>query len=174
MDWNRTTYSHVLAAADSDSLEIERLMHPPPLTRPWHIELMHAVLENAITEADLKWINLEDEGHIFSFRSCCETLGIDADAARAALNAKIEIKKPLRKKKQPRSELIKEIVDVPGITYTHAYNECPVGLGVSFCTECRQRYNYRYNSLHPRGIRMRRHRLRQMARINEVACETWG
>ena len=174
MEWNRSTFSHCLAVADNDSLEVERLMHPPALTRPWHLELMSAVLEHAITDRDLKWINREDEGHIFSFRSCCEALGIDAEAARAALNAKIEVKKPVVKKKQPRSALAREIADVPGCEYTHTYDQCPPGVSVSKCPECRQRYNYRYTQLWRRGVRMRRRRFAQAVRSGEVSHETRG
>jgi hypothetical protein len=50
---------------------------------PFELALMAAALRWAIFERDTAWIN-SDEEHVFSFRNCCESLGIDHLAARKA------------------------------------------------------------------------------------------
>jgi hypothetical protein len=57
---------------------------------PSELSLMAAVLSFAIYEKDLEWINGDDYSeHPFSFRNCCEYLGIDHLAARKVLNQRL-------------------------------------------------------------------------------------
>lgn len=138
---------------DGDSVQVDALVYPPRKSLPWHLELFWAVLDNAMTESDIDWINTESD-HIFSFRNCCEALGIDVQAARKALNGRLKIAKP-HKKKLRWGVIAAAIEQFPG-DYSHGYGECPPGITRSFCPECRHRYNTFYNSRHPRGKRRRR------------------
>jgi hypothetical protein len=111
---------------------------------PSELSLMAAVLSFAIYEKDLEWINGDDYSeHPFSFRNCCEYLGIDHLAARKVLNQRLsKCRGVLFRQPKPRLKL--EIRDLPGKEYTHAYDECPPGVNPSRCPECRQRYNAAY------------------------------
>ena len=149
MDLDGASFRSVHAAADCESVEFYSLTHPVRTVLPPHLALIAAVLEHGIDDGDLPWINREDSG-VFTFRSCCESLGIDCEAARRVLNRKM---KPRQSKKMVRRV---DIADVPGIEYTHKYGECPPdGQSLAHCRECRQRYAHWYQA-HRRQVRHER------------------
>ena len=54
------------------------------------LTLLVALIDNAILERDLAWINSTFD-HPFSFKNCCDHLGIDFVAARRVLDQRIRI-----------------------------------------------------------------------------------
>ena len=57
---------------------------------PFDRALQAAAIRWAIFERDTSWINDDDDpDYVFSFKSCCESLGIDYLAARTVLNQRI-------------------------------------------------------------------------------------
>jgi len=115
---------------------------------------MLALFEHAMSERDDVWIrrdnsDYENGFYIYSFQNCCESLGIDYQAARKALI------KQFAEEKQSRRKITEHIQEKPGVVYTHGYGAC--GQSVK-CKECKQRYLYTYNLmvLRPESGAMRR------------------
>lgn len=123
------------------SNEVERM----PLT-PYQ-SLMAALLNLAIADGDLDWINQEQDW-IFSFASCCEGLGIDPAGARERLNRDPRMQE---REKEPRRAVPRAwvkrtlvVVDLPGRSYDHEYKTC---VQPSRCKQCRQRYTRAHHDM---------------------------
>lgn len=148
----------IVANSDADGLlTAEAFYGGKPRELPFEQALMVAVLRQAIMDRALDWINL-DVDFLFSFRNCCESVGIDYLAARKALNAKIRPGFTRQKRALAVHEELKSVIqDMPGRQYTHRYGNCQKS---SRCAECRQRYNFYYLPLrrtaHTRERVMRR------------------
>ena len=123
--------------SDADTAELEYEFYGlTGCAIPFELALMAAAIRFAIYEKDLRWINDDDRSEYpFTFKNCCEYLGIDYQAARKVLNQRIGKGRRVLLRQPKRLEF--EVEDVPAKEYTHAYQECPPGVNPSRCPECR-------------------------------------
>ena len=143
MDRDTDDLAIVLNASDVDTAEFDEVWGKSRAT-PFELQLMAAAFRWAIFEKDLRWINDDNNpDYVFSFQTCCASLGINYQAARKVLNERLG--KCCRLFfRHPKPKLEFEISDVPGKEYSHPYRQCPPGVNPSRCRECRQRYNFGY------------------------------
>lgn len=123
---------------------------------PAELGLMIAQIRWAIFEADLEWINDDsDRDYVFSFRSCCDVLGLDCDATRNVLNDRIGKKGFRVYAPKPRTALEPRSRRRPGKDLLASLRGVPRGVKCSRCPECRSRYNFAYGRYWRRSSRSR-------------------
>jgi len=102
--------------------------------------LLLAMFEGAIHDVDLNWINRRDQDSVIGFDYTCETLGLNPEATRAALNKQLNGKKPPKRSSGTHGCAKKPIIvdDLMKEGYSHQYQF------QTHCDDCESRYQRAY------------------------------